>query len=479
MSREVLVVDLDGSLVRSDLLHEAVTEFAATSPRNVMQMAGWLRRGKAPFKDRLAQVVHPDPETLPYHPELLEWLIAERQAGRTLVLASASPRAWADAVASHLGIFDLVVASDSGTNLNAVEKRDRLVTLYSERGYDYVGNHAHDLPVWASARTAHLVGGSSALRRRADSVSTLGRTFSNPSISLPALIGAMRLHQWAKNLLIFVPIVSAQLLGDWSAIGHSVGAFAAFCLASSGVYVLNDLTDIRSDRGHPTKSLRPFARGLIAVKWGWLLAPALVAIALTLAMASVSWSLAAVLLAYLALTSAYSFGLKRRAVYDVITLATLYTIRIVAGAVAVAAPLSMWLLTFAIFVFLSLALVKRVSEVARMHRAGIGESELVSGRGYQVGDLEMLSSLGVGSGLASAVVISLYVSDPTTTELYQTPEFLWGTVPVLLFWMMRVWLLAHRGQMNEDPVVFAISDRTSIAAGAVVMVMFVLAKLIP
>jgi len=468
-----LVVDLDGTLIRTDMLHETASSHVFGSPLAAPRIAGWLLRGRSHLKSRLAAQAVVEFADLPYRSDLLAWLADERSTGRRIVLATASHQSLADGIAQHLGIFDEVLSTDETTNLKSAAKRDRLVERFGDRGYDYVGNSRTDVAVWATARTAHVVGGPR-LVTRAGEVTEVGRVFADEPSGVRDVVRAFRPHQWVKNFLVLVPLFTAQRFGDRADVIAAVVALASFCIAASSVYILNDIADLANDRNHPIKRLRPFAAGRLSVVTGWFLWPALVVVALALAM-TVNWTFFATLLTYLVITLAYTFWAKRRPVLDVVSLGLLYTIRIIAGAAAIQAPLSMWLLTFSMLLFLSLALIKRVSELTRA-RAELKETR---GRGYRDSDLELLSSYGVASSIGAVVIFSLYVNDPTTAKLYQSPDVLWATVPVLLAWLMRCWLLAHRGEMNEDPIVFAIRDRVSILCGLLVALTFVAAALVP
>jgi 4-hydroxybenzoate polyprenyltransferase len=470
--RPPIVVDLDGSLIRTDLLHETATRAVFADPRRLFAIVRQLRRGKAPLKRYLAGVAPVDAETLPYRDELVDWLRSQRDGGRSLVLASAADEQIVTAVAAHLGLFDQARGSDGTTNLRSEAKRDLLRRLYPD-GFEYVGNHRHDLPVWAAATVGHVVGGPS-LARKVSEVTVVGDVVPGSTVSVRSLVHALRPHQWVKNALVFVPLFTASLVGDADMVLHSIYAFVAFCLAASGVYVLNDLVDLPHDRKHPRKRRRPFAAGTLSLVAGWLMWPVLTLAAFCLAVPMLPAMFALVLLGYLVCTLGYSFWGKRKPVVDVVALAALYTVRIVAGAVALSVAVSIWLATFSLLFFLSLALVKRVSELTRLRRDG----QLSLGRGYQPSDLELLSSYGVSTSVGAVVIFALYLNDPGTTSLYETPEFLWAALPVLLAWLMRVWLLAHRGAMNEDPVVFAVTDPKSLVAGVLVFAAFAAAKLL-
>ena len=455
-----VVVDLDGTLIRSDLLLECGNRWMTQHPLGFLPLLGHLLRGRPALKAWLAQVAGPDVSALPYHEGLLTWLRAQRAAGRRLVLATASDGRLARQVADHLQLFDEVLASDGQTNLKGQAKRDALVARFGEQGFDYVGNDQADVSVWASAAQAHVVSDDAALVQRARETGRVGQVFgSERRPFMSALLKALRLHQWAKNLLVFVPLLAAHVYGDVRHVMQALLAFLAFGLAASGVYLLNDLSDVEDDRHHPRKRQRPFAAGHLSLLLGWALWPVLLLAGLVLAWQGVSTSFAATLLVYITVTTLYSFWLKQRVMVDVLTLAILYTLRIVGGGVAIGVPLSFWLLLFSMFLFLSLALIKRYSELKAAREAG--RSSVLRGRGYAPDDLEMVASLGGSAGFISVLVLALYVQDSQTAHLYATPHAIWGLCPLMLFWISRAWLIAHRGQMHDDPIVFALRDRVS------------------
>lgn len=466
-----LVVDLDGTLIRSDLLHETASLYLLRGPHRLFSVARWTVAGKARLKSELAGRSTIEFHNLPYREELVDWLRAERATGRRLVLATASDATLAQGVADHLGMFDEVLASDGSFNLRGTNKRDRLIELYGEDGFDYVGDTDADVPVWSACRIAHVVNDDDIVERAA-SVATVGQVFPDDRRPVLAMLKALRPHQWVKNALVLLPLFTAQVYNQTDKVIAAIVAAMCFSIAASSVYILNDIADVGNDRHHPIKRNRPFASGQASLLAGWFLWPLIGLIAIAGAL-FVNWWFVITLVTYLALTMAYTFWGKRRPVIDVVSLGLLYTVRIIAGAAAIKAPLSIWLLTFSLLFFFSLALVKRVSELTRA-RAELKESP---GRGYRTSDLELLSSYGVASSIGAVVIFSLYVNDPATSDLYARPEVLWATVPVLLVWLMRCWLIAHRGEMDEDPIVFAIKDRASLGFGVIVAAAFLLARI--
>jgi 4-hydroxybenzoate polyprenyltransferase len=441
------------------MLVEGVLALLKSNPLYVFLLPLWLLKGKARFKREVAGRVDLDPALLPYHGPFLELLRGEKAAGRRLVLATAANERFAQRVAVHLGIFDLVLASDDKTNLSSVRKRDRLVDCFGDRGFDYAGNSRVDVPIWARARGALVVNGGPGVERLAAAVAPVGRAFERPPVRLSTYVRGLRIHQWVKNLLLFVPVAAAHRLLDLEQVAQAGIAFLAFGLCASSVYVLNDLLDLSADRQHPVKRHRPFAAGDLPVQQGLVLIPILLAGALVLASLLPPLFVAALGL-YYGLTLAYSLRLKQVVLLDVLALAALYTLRIIAGGAATDTSLSFWLLAFSMFLFLSLALVKRYSELLLYREL---DRESAAGRGYQTADLEMLAQFGITAGYLAVLVLALYIDSPAVAPLYAHPEALWLVCPVLLFWISRVWLLARRGELLEDPVVFAIQDRLSHA----------------
>ncbi len=467
----ILCVDLDGSLIRTDLLHESTLLLAKQHPLGLLAVPGWLAQGKAAMKTRIAERVAPDPALLPYNEDVLTWLREQRAQGRRLALCTASDQRYARAVAEHLQLFDEVIASDGKTNLSSHRKERALVERFGVRGYDYVGNARADLAVWRSARHAIVVGGAR-MQAEAAQQTTVERSFEPPRAGLRIWLKGLRLHQWLKNVLLFLPLFGAHRWNDLPAWEAVIAAFVAFGLCASAVYVINDLFDLESDRQHPRKRLRAFASGAISIPTGLAVGACLLVAAFALAW-QVNLGFVLWLLAYVVLTKAYTFVFKSVALIDCLALAGLYTLRIVAGGAAIAQPVSFWLLAFSLFLFLSLAFVKRYAELVLMLASGKAEAK---GRAYLAEDRQLLQSFGVAAGFASALVLALYLNSDVVLKLYGHPDRLWFTLPVLLFWISWVWLRASRGQMHDDPVIFAVRDRSSLIAGAVFVAAIVAAK---
>ncbi|MDO8288378.1 MAG: UbiA family prenyltransferase [Parvibaculum sp.] len=469
-ARVPLCVDLDGTLVLSDTLVELFLLLIKRKPWLILYLPFWLLRGRAGFKAEIARRVKFDASLLPYRADLVDWLRAEAASGRMLVLASGANRRIVHAVADHFGFFTETFSSNEGENLKGLAKANALTARFGT--FDYVGDAPVDVAVWRAARKSYLCVSSPSGKPAFGRDITFERVFPLNRSSQPLLwLRALRLHQWVKNVLMFVPLVLAHQVDDMQRLTTLILAFMAFNIAASSVYVLNDLLDLAADRAHPRKKHRPFAAGHLSLRSGLALWPVLLVASFALALYA-SPAFAAVLGVYYALTVAYSFELKRRALVDVFTLASLYTLRIIAGAVAASVVLSPWLLGFSVFIFLSLAIVKRVAELHSLHARGVTDP---AGRGYHHADLAMLEILGVAAGYASVVVLALYVSAPESKILYVRHQLLWLFAPLVLFWISRVWLITHRGEMHDDPIVFALKDSPSRIVGLLAVLVLELA----
>ncbi|RJP68165.1 MAG: UbiA family prenyltransferase [Comamonadaceae bacterium] len=465
-----LVVDLDGTLTPTDTLVESVIKLIKQSPLNLFRIPLWLLKGRSEFKSMVARRVDISAEILPYRESLVAYLKSEKARGRRIVLATAANRSIADGVAAHLGFFDQVMATQvGGPNLKGHAK---LEAIQKEVGLDFVyaGDSSADIPIWKAARAAVLVDVSASTAMAVRNSVAIEREISREKPGLAIWLKALRVHQWMKNLLLFVPMLTAFSFSDPMDIAHILVAFLAFSLTASATYVVNDLWDLESDRGHPRKSQRPFASARLPILHGLAVAAVFLVSAFAMALAT-SIGLFLILLVYLVLTSAYSWVLKEYVLMDVIMLSILYTLRIVAGAIAIEETTSSWLLAFSVFVFLSLALVKRCAELVTLEQAG---KSTTKGRDYRVTDLVVLWPMGVGAALAAVVVFGLFISAPETQSRYLSPQLLWFTALGLIYWLSRLWIKTSRGEMHDDPVVYALKDRGSrLTVVGMVVVMLV------
>ncbi len=466
-----LAVDLDGTLIRSDLLWESLVRLLQRRPLTALVVPFWWLQGRAYLKQELAARVQVDAASLPYNEEFLTWLREQKRSGRKLILATASDIAMAQPVAQHVGLFDEVMASDGKTNLRHAAKRRALTAKFGERGFDYAGNSSVDLGVWAGAREAIVVNGAAGLPQRAAQQTKVGKVFPARPSAFTALLKSVRPHQWSKNLIVFLPVLTAHQFGNPALVWLAVQAFTAFCLCASAVYLFNDLLDLEADRHHPAKCHRPLASGALPLSAGLVTAPLLLLLAFGVAL-GLSPNFLAVLLGYFATATAYSWRLKQIALLDVFVLAGLYTLRLVAGHVATSIAWSTWLLMFSMFIFLSLALMKRFQELQSVRSQN---RHAIKGRGYTAGDLELVATLGLVSGFSAVLVLALYVNSEQVVKLYTHPTVLLLVCPLMLYWISRVWFVAHRGQMHVDPTAFAFKDWVSYVIAALTMAVMWLA----
>ena len=466
-----LCVDLDGTLVKSDTLVDSLLALLRTDPAMVFKLPGRLFRGKAAFKGFVTESVSLDAAHLPYNGKLLQYLRQEHDRGRAIYLATGADVRLARRVADHLGIFTDALGSDGATNLTGSNKLDGLRTRLDSAAFDYIGNDTHDLPLLAQATEAMVANPSMRLRMklRARGIRPT-HAFLEREPAFKSVWKAVRPHQWAKNLLVFVPLLCSHALSA----GKLLTALAAFCcfsLTASSAYIVNDLLDMEADRRHPRKRLRPFAAGDLSAVAGIVIAAMFLAVGLVgahlLPGRFFAW-----LLIYLATTLAYSLYLKRIALVDVLALSGLYILRLLAGGTVTHTPISHWLAGFSMFLFLSLAIAKRFAELENLRASNAVPR---NGRGYLVGDLDQLRSFGTASAYAAVVVFAIYISGPDVVKLYHQPRLLWLTVPLMILWLNRVWLLASRGEMDEDPVAFALTDSMSQVIGIVVVLVALLA----
>ncbi|WP_236545301.1 UbiA family prenyltransferase [Tropicimonas marinistellae] len=475
-SPPLLAVDLDGTLIRSDMLLESWWNVASSNLAGALRALGTLPKGKAAFKQALAGLAQVDVSGLPYNEDVLDHIRAHRAAGGRTALVTATDQEIAQEIAEHLQLFDEVHASDGETNLKGATKAAFLQERYGQGGFDYIGDNQADVEVWKAARKAITVNAPNDLRAAAEVAAPDGAEhLGTPDARRPnkAWLRAMRPHQWAKNVLLFLPVILSHSFaaGDW--VATAIG-FVIFSMIASSVYLLNDLLDLAADRAHPRKRFRPLPSGEMDLLHGTLLAPGLLVAGFVLAAVLLPTGFLAVLFGYYVITMAYSFGLKRKLVVDICTLAVLYSVRILAGGAATEIPISAWLLAFTGFLFLSLAAIKRQAELISDFSAG---REGSAGRAYVTSDLPIVSGMALSAGYVGVLVLVLYVSTPDVTELYSTPLMLWGICGILLYWISRVVMMTHRGMMHDDPVVFALKDGTSRLCGLLIVLIAIAASI--
>jgi len=469
-----LCVDLDGTLVKTDTFAQALLLLVRTRPAALFSIPGWAAGGLAAFKRRIAREIRLDPAALPYHAELLAFLKSEQAKGRPLILATASDELPARAVADHLGLFSDVIASDGVTNLKAGRKRAALVARFGEKGFDYAGNATDDLAVWESA--AHMIAVNPCATVRRALNSRPAQLFENRPAKLNVWCKALRVQQWAKNILIFLPMLLAHRLSTPELYIKAALAFFAFSFAASAIYILNDLLDLHADQHHPRKKNRPLAAGNLSLLAAAIAAPLLVLTALCTA-PLLPAQFTAILFVYLLITTLYSWRLKQLALLDVVTLAGLYAIRILAGTAAYGVETSGWLIAFSLCIFFSLALVKRYAEL-REAVAAQPEKIGARGRGYHARHLPWLFRCGIAGGVLSAGVLACYITSPKVLEFYSRPAALWLLCPLLLYWIIRVWRLAAGGRLSDDPLEFAARDRQTWLIGAISAAVLILGSIL-
>jgi 4-hydroxybenzoate polyprenyltransferase len=468
---EFLCTDLDGTILVSDSLWDSALELLSQNIWYLFLFPVWLLKGKAVLKKEIARRVSLDLSMLPQREELIEFLWKEKLDGRKLILATAADQEIASAFAERLGLFDFVVASNGQKNLTGRNKRDAILAVTSGKAFDYIGNDWDDIPVWKAANSAFLVNPTPHLLKVVAQSNKIADVFETRETHWASLVQALRPQHWVKNLLVFVPIVMAHQLTQLSRLSHVIFAFVAFSFCASAVYVVNDLLDLQADRQHPTKKSRPFASGEVPVWAGLAIVPLLLAAGMLAVLFTSSNGFLAMLCIYIAATTFYSVYGKSVPILDVLLLTGLYLIRILAGGQAANVLVSPWLLAFSMFLMLSLAFTKRNAElVGRLVNPELGPD--VSKRNYHIQDREVIQQFGVASGYLSVLVLALYINGKEVTMLYRHPQWIWVACPMLLFWISRIWFLANRGQLSEDPVVFAARD--SLSYGLAVCLIFIL-----
>lgn len=469
-----IYVDLDGTLSLTDTLLESIMKIIKLYPLLIFKIPLWIFKGKAYFKFKISELSIPDSTSLPYNQTVLDFIKNQHKLGRPIVLATGANYAIANSIADSLKLFSSVIASDSHNNLTGKRKLDAIIKSAPNQKFDYIGDSFEDLPIFSKANIAYLVSSNPRLKRALKNHSNIvyiSKQSSHPLIV--TILKAIRIHQWSKNLLIFLPIILSHRLTSPSLVINSMIAFFIFCLAASTIYIFNDLIDLESDRNHIKKKHRPFASGELSIKTGWILMAIFFTASLSLAFFFSTPLYIGVVFIYILFTITYSLLLKNIVIVDVICLAGLYCLRIFAGSTATGIAISEWLFAFSLFIFLNLALLKRYSELRLVQYQNSGVNQA---RGYWLEDLELLRSFGPVSGYISVLVFALYINSPDVLLLYNKPHLLWLIGPILLYWITRAWFLAHRGRIDDDPVSFAIRDSRSYLAALLIIGIMLLAK---
>jgi 4-hydroxybenzoate polyprenyltransferase/phosphoserine phosphatase len=469
-----LYVDLDGTLLRTDLLHEAAWRYLRFAPWRIFALLRLALRSRATLKSFLARKVRIDPAMLPYEKELIAYLEKRRAENCRIVLITASHWTYARKIARHLKLSDADYGSSNRINLKGTAKLRKMQSVSGDRRFVYAGNSVADRPIWAASHKEILVNAPASDIARAERSGRAEFVIRNRRGTARSFVREMRLHQWAKNALLFVPLLTSHSYGDVHRATLALAAFLIWGLCASGHYFLNDLLDLDADRIHATKNRRPLASGDLSILAGVAGAIALPALAFALSALFLPRTFTFWLLTYFALTNAYSFYLKRISTADVVALALLYTVRVVAGAAAISVVLSSWLLAFSVFVFVSLAYLKRYIEVS-----ALAAKSTASGRGYSGDDAETMFTLGIANSTAATVVLAFFISSIEVRSLYRHPDLLWILCLIMLYWTNRIWIGARRGKIHGDPIVFAIKDKVSRMAGLVAIAAVIAAKLWP
>lgn len=469
---KVLAVDLDGTLIKTDLLQESLMLLLKKNPFYKFLIPFWLLAGKVNLKHQVAKRVQLDASLLPYNTTVIDYIKEERKKGTKCYLVTGSMSALAQQVANHLALFDGVFATEAeGKNLTGKNKVAFLNERFGRQNYTYIGNSTVDIPVWNDAHKAVVVSPKETLVKKAEKASPDTQWIKTSAPSVKTWLKTVRIHQWVKNALLAVPLLTSHQVFDLNLIALCLLGFLAFSLAASSVYVLNDLMDLSSDRQHPSKKHRPFAAGDLSILQGLVLFPLLLALSALLCL-FLPLDFFIVLAAYYAITVAYSFKLKQIILLDTVTLAVLYTMRIIAGTVLISVHFSFWLLAFSIFIFLSLALLKRYTELITLRN---NHQTTTIGRGYHVEDQGIIGPLGTAAGYIAVLVLALYLNSDAVVMLYQHASVLWLACIILLYWISRMWLISHRGQMDDDPIFFAIKDKTSLITVIIIFIVFLVA----
>ena len=473
--RPPLVVDLDRSLVRVDLLHEAMARLGLRSPLRLIRLAWTHRKSLAAFKHAVAQAVPIDASKLPYEPRVITYLREESACGRRIILATASPAIWAEPIAAHLGLFSEVLATDAENNLKSHRKLAAIRELLDDMPFAYLGDSSDDIPLFEAATGGRILAGSSPkplahLRRSGVDFNHVAP--ANRATQIRDMIRACRPVHWIKNMLIFVPAVTSWGMYDPSRLIPAVFAFFSFSLVASAVYLINDLSDLAADRAHPDKRRRPLAACQLPVTKGIALAAFLAISGLGLAIATGPVVITA-LLVYVALNAAYTIRLKEMPLTDIALLCSFYLIRVMLGLAVLGLPQSIWFLGFLGCLFAELAHWKRYVEVLN---APTSSSKR---RSYTNQDANVLLAFGVGFSFTAAVVLTLYMRSNEVSPVYQSPKVLALLAPILLLHNLGMWLEASRGKSASDPVTFVLKSKKFWGTAIAAMLVLATARLLP
>lgn len=468
-----LFVDLDGTLVATDTLLESIVLLLKLYPLKIFSLIIWLFRGKAFFKDMVSIYKIPQADILPYREKVLDFIKEEKEKGRKVYLLTAANQRIADEVASHLGCFAGAFGSNDKINLSGEQKLKRVYQIVGHAKFDYIGNSKADTPIWEKSNKIIVVNPTTSIKNKLKKFNNIQAINTNQNIKkIKTLIKGLRVHQWTKNLLLFLPIIMAHQFTDVNLLGSVLWAFISFSFCASAVYILNDLLDIETDRKHPSKKTRPLASGMMSVQTSVLLIFLFLLTSVFISIKVLSTAFLLILIIYMILTTAYSIILKQIMLIDVMVLGGLYTLRITAGSIASRVDVSSWLLVFSMFFFLSLAFMKRYADLILMKQNNYDE---IAGRGYHIDDLDIVQKSGITSGFVAMLVLALYINSEHVIELYKSPILIWFMIPVLFYWLMRMWMVANRGKMTDDPIIYAMRDKTTYVAMIIIVIIMLLA----
>lgn len=466
-----LFVDLDGTLLFNDSVQEVFWRLVFTKPWHaIIAVYILLSKGRAPFKDYIAKHVKLSGIQWPINPDVLKLLNAEKSRGRKIILLTASNEKIAKAIAAPLEIFDKIVGSTSSRNFKGGEKLSWINSNFHAEPFMYAGNSTDDFILWGRAAEAIVVNPSSYIYEHAQKICKKVRLIQNLPQHFKTWAKLLRVHQYSKNLLLFVPLLLSGQLWHWHLFSTCLLAWVCFSATASAAYIINDLVDLDSDRAHSTKKNRPLAAGLLNISEAalWVLGLFVVTI---LGCLHLPFLFSVTLAGYFALTLAYSFYIKRVAILDVFVLSFLYLSRLLAGSVATMVVFSNWLIAFTLFFFLSLAYLKRFIEIERTT-----QNAKIKGRGYFKKDRELVKTSGLSLGFLSVVIFSLYLNANISETIYKHPNGLWCIAPALLYWINHLWHCAVHNKIHDDPIEFALKDKLSLCLGGFIFIIIMLCQ---
>lgn len=474
VTKPPLFVDLDGTLTYTDTLIEGLCALIKHQPAKIFLLPWWLRRGKAYFKSKIASATPFSAAQLPYNQSFLSFLKAEKAKGRKLFLITGANQAIAEQVSDHLELFEQSFASCNKVNMVGQEKVQLIKDVLNDQSprFSYAGNSHSDLSIWKEATEAIVVNAPRSVINKLDPNQHITTVFYNHESKIKSFFKGIRLYQWVKNLLLFTALFATPGQGTWQDIFYLSLSFFSFSLCASAIYLFNDLMDLSSDRRHPVKQNRPIASGSFPLSLALCLTPILLAAGTSLAY-FVSSKFLGMILLYVVITLLYSLKLKQILLLDVLILSALYNWRILSGAIAIDSPLSPWLLGFGCFIFFSLALAKRATEIIMLQQR---KEKNALGRGYSHQDQFIISQLGVTSGLSAVVVLALYINSQMSNQHFEHPHYLWLICLATLYWISRIWVITGRGQMHHDPIVYTIKDKHSYIVGLLIALVTMLAS---